>query len=407
MEGIRLQKKTFNISKEILNYLIEKNSLYNVEYLRLSKCKKCSFINTNNDICLNYCNKEEVVLKKIYVRGINDYKHKKINKDKSLTKKYKVKGSINYFKNELTIKKLRFSNLQIKQILLYYYLSNSKGIISSIEKKKIAKALNCTIKTVENNNKIFMKHNLIISKKESCGNIYVRIKDYDKQYDKKKDKTQTKDKDKKKKKDKESQGYMVFSSDILKMILEKDNMKINEIRLLLKTLVKFDFNFKKKHKTSFLLKELQNILPSNFNRIKNIKALINNLNELFDTYLNIVITSKNKIIIDIEKILHGDYVKKYNLSVFIKKINTLLEENNILIKSKEYLKNLNKNYKQTTLLISNNIAELCLEYGYDLVKEQILSLKEEEFNSIDNIGATLRSKINDFININRENLELI
>ncbi|NLZ35007.1 MAG: hypothetical protein GX889_08945 [Clostridiales bacterium] len=48
-----------------------------------------------------------------------------------------------------------------------------------------------------------------------------------------------------------------------------------------------------------------------------------------------------------------------------------------------------------------------MEYGYDLVKEQILSLKEEEFNSIDNIGAILRNKINDFININRESLELI
>lgn len=395
-KSFTLDKAVFNISKDTLNYLTGKVSLYKTKVITIDKCSNCDLLKLSksnktdiNEYCQSYCNRKDVKSYYIFTRNIHNYKLRKL-KPAKFTGGLKSKKSINFIKSELSLVNYRFSELQIKQALLYYYLSNSEGIINGVEKKKLAEALNCTVKTVENNNKVFLKHNLFDIKRDCAGSIYVRIKDYHLQYQE------------------GGTGYMPFTTSILKRILNTDDLKVNEIRFLLKALVKFDFNYKKKHKTKFLFSEIKKFLANNFHNVKSLSKLIQILNNQFKELLNISIVKNNEITIDIANEVHGKFVKETALAKNKAMIRKLMYENDFLVKSKSYLDNLKSDKKvQIESGILHNLGELSIEYGYDLVANQLLNLGNEEMGSIDNFGGFIRSKITENINNNRAYFKLI
>ena len=411
---LTLNKLVFNVSKDVLEYLTGKVSLYKSKVTKINKCINCSIIKlSNNEIalkdnavkeyCANFCNRTDIELQHIFTRHIKRFKNKKI-KPSIYNTSFKSEKSIKLMKSELSLNKDRFSALQIKQALLYYYLCNSNGIIRGVEKKKLAESLNCTVKTIENNNKVFSKHNLFTTKRDCAGSIYVRINNYEEQHEQ------------------GGKGYMPFVSSVLKKILNdgaseenktkkenkiKDCLRVNELRFLLKALAKFDFNFKKKHKTKFMFNEIKTFLATNFHNLKALTTLTDILNNMFNGLINVSIVGNDGIEVDLVPEVHGKFVKDKNLEINKALIEALSYSNNFMYASKKYAEKCNTIYElETKEEILQNLGELTIDYGYELVEKQLLSLNEE-MGSIKNFGGFIRDKIKKYLNINRAYLKLI
>lgn len=127
-----------------------------------------------------------------------------------------------YSKTEITTDNLpifqknhfKLSHFQIKLIFLYYSLVNSQGILYSYSKSKLAKKLNCCIKTINNNNAILDKLGFIMLNTKEFGKVNLIIPGYYKQC---------------------NNEYIIIPKKILNDILESTN--INQTRVLIESLL--------------------------------------------------------------------------------------------------------------------------------------------------------------------------
>lgn len=421
------KKTTFNISKKKLNDLINIRSIYEykTKNLCIEKCDKkvnyknnpcsnchikinneenpCDNCNAKKNPCDN-CTSPEINIQAICLRNKKKFRHRFLNSRKTLStnKKLKLKTSLALLKLNISTSNFRFSELQVKQGLLYYYLCNSQGIIKNLEKKKVAELLKCTVKTVENNNRLFELHNLFETKKDCAGTIFVKIVNYENQYAK------------------GGEGYVVFPTPILNRILNESELRVNELKLLLKSLSKFDYNKKKNQTTKFLINDLMNFTSSRYWNKTPLIKLLNKLNTIFDNLYTAFFTKEGEIKVVMDNELHGETFRnktlvehKAKIKLFIDDAKDIFDRSKEYVKAKEEDKNVvlkpNEQRPSTKMAesILDSFGQLSIEYGYNAVQTELSKIPSLEYNSLVNIGGYIRNKIEETFDINKACLGIV
>lgn len=395
------KKTTFNISKRTLNDLINIRSIY--EY----KSKEITIKQNHNE---NNCGNSDAIkmnVQAICLRNKKKFVFKLLNNKRTISsnKRLKLKTSLNQLKLKLSTSNVRFSELQVKQGLLYFYLCNSNGFIRNLEKKKVAELLKCTVKTVENNNRLFEFHNIFEAKKDSAGTIFVRIINYEKQYAKKED---------------GGYGYAVFPTSILKRILNESELRVNELKLLLKSLLKFDYNKERNQTTKFLRNELMHFTSSKYWNEKPLKELLNKLNNMFKDLYTAFYKKDEGLKVVMEDKLHGKTIRdnllrenKAKIKLFIDKIENifdrseefakaLIEDTKVVLKPDEKKPSL-----KTAEKILDSFGQLSIEYGYAALETELSKIPNLEYGSLVNIGGYIRNKIEETFDINKACLGIV
>lgn len=367
-------KEFFNVGKEQLHTIVEEISLYNYKETTISNCKNCPFVNNDDENVKKYCNeycthKNEV--HRIAIPKFKNIKHYKLTKSSEL-KAYTFSSSdslANFRLRKIVNNKisLRLSSSQIKQMITYYYLANSKGYVGNIKKKYIAKLINCSIKTIENNNKLLESLNFIITGRHSNGAFSLIINNYKSQYAK------------------DSSGYAVLSKTLFREILNADN--VNSLRLLIQAIIKNDMNSVFNRETTFSMRELnlKQLLPAHINYVGAVENIISKL------------TDNVKAVV-----LHNNIVFSFS-----KKCNAKALRKEKFIEYTTYFENYIEEYKIKIVNLPEqieSIINLCFEYGFSNVKQCFNDISDQQFNVIENLGGYIRDKIRKFIPLYSENL---
>lgn len=184
-----------------------------------------------------------------------------------------IKDKSEYFKTKSDTFKL--SKYQLLQFLLYHFLVKQKdGIIHNIKEKEIANILNCTVKTVRNNNYILKELNLITFFRVDIGIIDVEIRGYSDYF---------------LSKEEGGKGFIRISKNFFNGLLNMSHENVNSLRLALYELIEYDnlraskryeMNFKDTDVYSFTrtIKNIKNLLPKRFFK-KKILSLIEIINK--------------------------------------------------------------------------------------------------------------------------------
>lgn len=370
-----VQKEFFNVGKEQLHMLVEEIALYNYKEFTISQCENCPFANSSDENAIKYCNeycthKNEV--QRIAIPKFKNIKHCKLTKSTKQVYKFPSYNNLANFRLHRIINNkmsIRLSASQIKQMIVYYYLCNSKGYANSVQKKYIAKLIGCSIKTIENNNKLLEELNFIITGRQEKGCFSFFITNYNVQYKK------------------DGSGYAVLSKTLFKEILNTGN--VNCLRFLIQAILKNDMNAVFKRETTFTMHELKlkQLLPSHISYIGAIENIISKL------------TDNVKAIM-----LHNNIVFSFN-----KECNAKVLRKQKFIEYTTYFENYIEEYKINLANLSGQIeslTNLCFEYGFDKVKQCFTDMSDEEFNSVKNLGGYIREKIRKFMIFNTNNLIL-
>ncbi len=226
-----------NIDVDDIDTSICSNCILHIE----NKTESIKALRCKEEYCLNYCQKRK-----------NYIKNKKANND-------------NFF----GIIDKRLSRLQLCQMLLYNALDiGPNGIIKNISEKEVASILNCTVKTVRNNNKRLAELNYIYFTKISSDRFNVLLLDYNKYH---------------LPANEGGRGYIVMSSETLMKLLNIKN--VNSLRIAIRNLVKFDDNNVKRtktRKTSCTYDEISFFLPNYVNHKAIIDRMLDETSSIFD-----------------------------------------------------------------------------------------------------------------------------
>ncbi|APF25253.1 MULTISPECIES: hypothetical protein [Clostridium] len=338
--ALAIEKLFFNVSKKLIHFITEPIPLYHYETVLFNKCCYCPFYKKMQDknihnYCSNYCN----------------------NKYKKVIKKYKIYNNINIDKTHI-----QFSLTQIKQMLIYYYYANSKGFVSLISKKRIAKMIGCCEKTVDINNKLFSDLGLILISGTINNKFSLIIKDYSEHYNK------------------NNTGYLNLATNVFKDLLHINN--VNALRIALQGILKHDINTLLDRETYFSINSMKTFLPNYINCKSAIEKIINKLN---NNTITMLFNSSEKLIFVISKNLHGKLLKKEMYYKYKNNFLNYITENNIK------LNNLSNSI--------NNIVKLAFEYGYDIVQLMLGEIKDIA-PTIFNVGGYIRDKIKRYIYMN-------
>lgn len=312
-------------------------------------CENCKFKNDKKNkfvesYCENYCDK--VVEKRIKIVYINEKNKLKIKEDD-------LRG---YIPSED-----RLSRLQLSQMILYHFLEPDKnGVIKNASIKEIAKILNCTIKTIKNNNKALMEYGFITTcNSVDNDHINILIHNYDTYHLSQKN---------------GGHGYIVMPKTILKEV--SNISSVNALRLLIRKLLKTDNDSREAYadvKSRYTYKDINRMLPGHYNYKGIIDKEINQLNNVFKI---------NKNTKDLEFMLKPIFNGK-------KQIKKLEEE--LFINYVAYEEPLNLESKDIF-----DMVQLGITYGKDIVDKafnviwEFFLLPEKE---IKNFGGLLRSII--------------
>ena len=289
-----------------------------------------------NDYCLNHCEKRQA-----YINNRNASN----NSDKFI-----FAG------------KKRLSRLQLSQLLLYHALGvGPTGIVHNISESEIANILNCTIKTVRNNNKRLVDWGYILFSRVSKDKFNILILDYNKYHLSSKE---------------GGRGYVVMSNKTLMKLLNIKN--VNALRIEIRNLVEFDDNNVKRIRTrevSSTYKEISSFLPDYINH----KAIINK------------IIDKTSGIFNVRKVNDKIY---YNLKAEFDGKN---ERRKLGNKYKQYFRNYCKN-KSFSLNEKDydDLVQMSIEYRFNTVMSALDIVYKKYFLSgtvIENCGGLVREII--------------
>lgn len=256
-------------------------------------------------------------------------------------------------------KNKKLSKLQIKQILLYHFLGvDNNGIVKNISINSIAQTLNCSTKSIKNNNKRLIELNYMCMALIDSDRFNILLMDY-KHYHLPSYQGGT--------------GYITMSKELMEEII--NDSSVNSLRLKIRTLIAFDnknIYSDTVEKAYYSYNDLKRFLPY-YLRSKNI------INNLLD----------NKIFLyNIEK--DGIYFRLKN------EYNWKLTKENIIITFSEEIKHniegLNIKDKEM-----QDLYQMSIQYGLDKVKNALDIIKNESKNiTIRNIGGLTRSIIEEY-----------
>lgn len=375
-----INRLVFNVGKKMLRYITEPIATKKVEYVTVNQCsgENCIFFNADDSYsklyCSKFCPKTRVVMPIVKpllrVSPVKKTLLKLINPKGIYTAKPCLKIRAFIAQKQISERQyLRLSATQIKQVLALFANANSGGIIKSISKSDLASAINCTEKTIENNNRVLSKLGIISISKSIVeeGKLCIIINNYRDQY-------------------KESgSGYYVMSGEMFSTLVQIEN--VNALRLAIHSLIKDDMNSVVNNVTKFSRKELKNILPSHANTYTSIKNIIGTF--VSDVKTN-VFNWKDEteyFIVNIDRAYDGKVIKK-DLSV-------KFENDFMKAISESYSADENINEESLKEKFSRDIKDLVsmsFEYGFDVVKKvalHALSIKDD----IKTFGAYVRKLI--------------
>jgi len=361
---INIHKKTFNISKGNLDRLIKEFSLKTVistnEYKDCSSCPFCKNTNniTINNYCENYC--PNIMIQKEY---------ETLNLKANSNGQYKL------------------PNLAIKLMLLYYSITDSHGLLKEVRKKHLANILNCSIKSIDNNNIILEELGFITLANKCYGKISLFINNYEKQHTK------------------GGEGYLVVGNVVMLALLNSPSIHITT--LLIKALKKYDIDTLLHNETNISYEQLKKLIPSvaypkGLDRLlENIEMYLSEtLPKIIEKFIGVIPEKIFNIIKNIDNSISFALFPAYNGKTIIKN-----EESSFNDYCKETAQNNKKQYKFLNAN-RNNFIELCKEYGFKEVWDIIHLCFLNAFDTIKNPGAYIREKIRYNISIKNSALNI-
>jgi hypothetical protein len=353
------EKLTFNISKKMLRTISGQISLVGEEAEISSLLNQKCTSRTLPGVKRNH------KVQKLYCEGT-------------------IEGALN-LRRLLRKTRIRLSNSQIKQILMYYYLADSKGFINCVRKKHLSETIGCTYKTIDNNNVILDDLGIItLARTDERGLFSVKINNYEDQY--KKGHNNDENKDINNDDSDNGQGYVVFSTGLLKQILKVDN--VNALRVAIRAILKNDYNQIINRKTKFTIDELKELLPSNMHSLPALDKAISSLSNRGI----IGVQHKREFVFYIGKDLDGKNLKRKKTMEWKKYYQDFLDENNIILEEDNKL--------------LEDLTSMSAQYGFETVKT-IFSQESGRIDKKTSCGGYLRNRIKEYIYVNSVSFNLV
>lgn len=370
-------KIIFNIGKKLLKQIIEPISTTKVTYFTGSECtgESCNlgFYNSDNEdakkYCASYCPKAHVVrpvIKRLI--NFNSFSGPIINPKGQFTRK-SIKVNILATINQKKIRyktNIRLSLNQIKQMLALYSLCDANGVLKSINKQQIANVVNCTEKTIANNNILLSKLGFITINPREKGDMSIIICNYREQYKP------------------DCGGYLVMSKHMLSTLMEiKD---VNALRIAIPAIINDDMNSLFNHATKFSIKDIKKLLPDYIYTRKAVAKIIETFNSLSKSVFKWKEDS-DVFIVNIDKSFDGKTIKQESTPIFENEIIAAISEKysateNVTVET----------IKENLSAEMIDLVAMSFEYGVDVVKTfsvQAFSIKE----TIRCFGAYVRQLI--------------
>lgn len=257
---------------------------------------------------------------------------------------------------------IRFSKSQVKQYLLYHFLTkNNSGIISHLKETDIAKILGCSLRTVRNNNE-FLCNNLYISVCHTLmpGVITVLLRGY---------------KDRALPAEKGGRGYLVMTKESFETLLEIDD--VNELRAQLRLLLSADDHKASDKKTSIptSLKYIRRKLPKYITPKKIVELVSEPKNDsLFDIHY----FKSNELRFKLKESFDPLSKKQELTNIFETNFKTYTEEINCVLEQKDY----------------DDLVQMSFQYNYETVFGTLKYVSSKLIDeSIKNVGGYIRDVI--------------
>lgn len=215
--------------------------------------------------------------------------------------------------------------------MLVYYYANSKGFVSLISKKRIARMIGCCEKNIDINNKLFLDLGLILISSTINNKFSLIIKNYSEHYSK------------------NNTRYLNLATNVLRTYLHINN--VNALRIAPQGILKHDINTLLDRETYFSINNMKTFLPDYINCKSAIEKVINKLNK---NAITMLFNNSEKLIFVISKNLPGKLLKKEMYYKYKNNFLNYITENNIKLNNLSYS--------------INNIIKLAFEYGYDIIQ---------------------------------------
>lgn len=350
MNNTMTLKEIANIGKSALilavglceNY---KREMY-VEEIDFASCSdSCPFKNLEGDKKYEYCKNNCTIAPKkkpevVYVNEKNKYKIKFVD----------------------VLEQKRLSKLQLQQFLLYHFLNvDSNGVIKYASIKEIASMLNCTKRSVRENNEVLKELGLIVYSSLSRDVFSIAILGYKKYRDTRAN---------------YGTGYIPMPKEFFKALLNFKN--VNTMRLAIRLLVRFDDMSSKKEDEPcmYSYNDLKHFMPKNISYKNIIDKTLEGLETLFD-----IEKRASVVVFKLKNEFNGKVQKVEKKKEYTSTITNTLTENNIYYKEKDI----------------SDLVDLSIEYGLDTVINAISiyisKYKEEIDENIYNFGGFIRQLI--------------
>lgn len=257
---------------------------------------------------------------------------------------------------------IRFSKSQLKQFLLYHFLvSNNSGLIHNISEKEVAKALNCSERTVRNNNKFLLKHLYVsICYASEPGTFTVLIRGY---------------KDRALPAEQGGRGYLVMPKETFEALLSIQD--VNELRSELRLFLKADDykNSENKSQISTSVKSLRRKLPK-YLTPKKVVEILNNIKE--NSLFNFNKIANEEIVYrlkeDFDPVVKATELQNSFTSNFVEYCTA----NDIVLDAKTYA----------------DLVQMSFQYNHETVMRVLITISEKIVSGlINNIGGYIREVI--------------
>ena len=237
----------------------------------------------------------------------------------------------------ISFENVRLSKLQIKQSLLYHFQNvDNNGFVKYLSEEKLAKELNCSLKTINNNNKRLVDLGFIAYSNTGDNLFNLKILGYEYYHLTKRE---------------GGTGYITMSSHLLESLLKIEN--VNSLRLEIRKLLKADNDSTSDTTTSsYTYTEIKRFLPRYMS-----KSTIKKIASTQSAGL-ITIIHDNCIEFEIDKGYDGKLLRKEKQLVYVDEIKETLKEVELEIDSRAV----------------EDLSNMAFEYGIDIIKQALTDI---------------------------------
>lgn len=275
-------------------------------------------------------------------------------------------NSSNSEQTTLFVQQKRLSKLQILQFIYYHFLPiDSRGVVLGINEKAVAEALNCTLRSVRNNNFALEELGLIYHSNSGEGRFNVMILPY-KNYHAAKDAG--------------GSGYLNMSRELFELLLQIKN--VNALRMELRKLLIFDNDTAKRTYTKSEVSHISKndwklFLPKYTHSERMLQLITTSGTEAFKTT-----TEQATIFFVMDNRYNGKILKEEKETLYFTELSDLLSSTFSFVERKHLI----------------DLVQLSFEYSHEEVKTAVQYWMNEctsdpERKAIANVGGYIRTLI--------------